>query len=121
MKKNKINNEKKEEKLETLGHLLIRFVTFYGFDFNYKKLKISIRNGCFLIERNDEYKNILSIEIFQEISQDIGRNCFQYKKVQEFFKYARDSLLCHDLNVESYSNTIVFPDEFLRERVLKYK
>ena len=120
-KKNKINNEKKEEKLETLGHLLIRFVTFYGFDFNYKKLKISIRNGCFLIERNDEYKNILSIEIFQEISQDIGRNCFQYKKVLEFFKYARDSLLCHDLNVESYLKTIIFPDEFLRERTLKYK
>ena len=99
---NKIKNEKKEEKLESLGHLLIGFFTFYGYDFNYKKLKISIRNGCFLIERKDECKNILSIENFQEISQDMGRNCFQYKKVQEFFKYARDSLLCHDLNVESY-------------------
>jgi non-canonical poly(A) RNA polymerase PAPD5/7 len=117
----KIKKDKKEEKLETLGHLLIGFFTFYGYDFNYKKLKISIRNGCFLIERKDEGKNILSVENYQDISQDMGKNCFQYKRIIEFFKFARDSLLSHDLKVESSLKSFIFPDDLLRERALKYK
>ena len=114
-----MKNGKKEE-IKTLGFLLLGFFTFYGFDFNYKRLGISIRNGCFLYKRTDESKHILSVENFQDIT-DMGKNCFQFKKVIDFFKFGKESLICHDYNVESFLKGFIFPDSILRERALKYK
>ena len=42
----------------------------------------------FFISRTDENKNILSVENFQDIHQDIGKHCYQYNKVIDLFKYA---------------------------------
>ena len=60
--------------------------------FNYDKLGISIHSGCFLYILKDHKPNTLSIENFKDINQDMGKNCYNYKKVVETFKNARDRL-----------------------------
>ena len=109
----------KKEKLLTLAHLLLGFFDFYGFEFNYKKLGILIRNGCFLYQRTDENKNILSVENFQDIYQDMGKNCYQYNKVIDLFKYASRCLTYYDSPVVSYLSAFIEPDDILKERNLK--
>ena len=111
-----IKKGKKETEL-TLGHFLVGFFNFYGFEFNYEKVGISIRNGGFLYKRTDEGKHLLSIENFQDINQDMGKSCFKFKKVIETFKFARDSLYypAHS-PVVSYLNGFIFPDDTLRKR-----
>ena len=113
-----IKNGKKDSEL-TLGHFLVGFFDFYGFQFNYEKLGISIRNGGFLYKRPEEekQKHLLSIENFQDIGQDMGKSCFKYKKVVETFKFARDSLYYPAQSpVVSYLNGFIFPDDTLRKR-----
>ena len=107
---------KKEPEL-TLGHLLVGFFDFYGFQFNYEKLGISIRNGGFIYKREDNGKNLLSIENFQDITQDMGKSCFKFRKVVETFKFARDSLYYPPNSpVISYLSGFIFPDEILIKR-----
>ena len=116
-----IKKGKKETEL-TLGHLLVDFFDFYGFQFNYEKLGISIRNGGFIYKRKaDDGKNVLSIENFQDISQDMGKSCFKFRKVIETFKFARDSLYYPQSSpVISYLSGFIFPDDILRRRALNY-
>ena len=114
-------NQGHKESLLTLGHLLLGFFNFYGFEFNYKKLGISIRNGCFLYKRTDDSKHILSVENFQDIYQDIGKHCFQYNKIIDIFKYASKRLTCSSSPVISFLSTFIEPDELLKERSIKYK
>ena len=112
-------NGKKEGEL-TLGHLLLGFFNFYGFMFNYDKLGISIRSGCFLYNRKDHKPNTLSIENFQDINQDMGKNCYNFKKVVETFKNARDSLYYPERTpVVSYLAGFILPDDILRQRAEK--
>ena len=114
-----IKKGKKEGEL-TLGHLLVGFFNFYGFMFNYDKLGISIRNGCFLYKRKEHKPNTLSIENFQDINQDMGKNCYNFKKVVETFKNARDSLYYPEKSpVISYLAGFILPDDILRERAEK--
>ena len=108
------NGEK--ERLLTLGHLLVGFFNFYAFEFNYEKFGISILNGCHLYERNDEGKYILSIKNFEDESQDMGVNCFNYCKVLDVFKLAAERLNYSEKNVVSYLKEFIFPDDTLKER-----
>ena len=116
----KLKNGHKENLL-TLGHLLLGFFNFYGFEFNYKKLGISIRNGCFLYKRTDDSKHILSVENFQDIFQDIGKHCFQYNKVIDLFKYASRKLTYFSSPVISFLSSFIEPDDLLKERSIKNK
>jgi len=117
-KKSIVNRE--SNKIITLGHLLLGFLSFYGYDFKYDKYKISIRNGCFLSERTDESKNVLSLESFQD-GQDIGKSCYKYRNIIDVFKFARKSLYFPDVPVVSYLKGFIFPDDTLRERAQNYK
>jgi len=113
-----VKKGKKEPQL-TLGHLLVGFFNFYGFMFNYEKVGISIRNGCFLYVRKDDGKNVLAIENFQDVSQDMGKSCFKFRKVIETFKFARDSLYYPERTpVISYLSGFIFPDEILKRRAI---
>ena len=115
-----IKNGKKEGEL-TLGHLLVGFFNFYGFMFNYDKLGISIRCGCFLFNRKEHKPNTLCIENFQDINQDMGKNCYNFKKVVETFKNARDSLYYPEKSpVVSYLSGFILPDDILRQRAENY-
>ena len=101
----------------TLGNLLVGFFDFYGFLFNYKLLGISIRNGGFLYKRKDDRKNILSIENPQDITQNMGKQCFRFRKVIEVFKFARDSLYYPEKSpIISYLSGFIFPDDILKMR-----
>ena len=117
---NRINKGQNEQQL-SLGNLLLGFFNFYGYDFNYKKLGISIRNGCFLYKRNGLSGNILSIENFQDITQDLGISCYQYNKVIDLFKYASKSISFSSSLVTSYLSSFILPDDLLRERSLNKK
>ena len=113
-----IKKGKKEGEL-TLGHLLLGFFDFYGFMFNYEKLGISIREGGFLYKRTDDGKHLLSIENFQDISQDMGKSCFKFRKVVDTFKFARDSLYYPERSpVISYLSGFILPDDILKKRAL---
>ena len=115
-----IKKGKKEGEL-TLGHLLVGFFNFYGFMFNYDKLGISIRSGCFLYKRKEHKPNTLSIENFQDINQDMGKNCYNFKRVVETFKNARDSLYYPERSpVISYLAGFILPDDILKQRAEKF-
>ena len=117
---NRINKGQKEKQL-SLGNLLLGFFNFYGYDFNYKKLGISIRNGCFLYKRDGLSRNILSIENFQDITQDLGKSCYQYSKAIDIFKYASKCMSLSTSPVISYLSAFILPDDFLRERAFNKK
>ena len=111
-----INNNGEKEKLLTLGHLLVGFFNFYAFEFRYEKFGISISNGCHLYKREDEAKYILSVKNFEDESQDMGVNCFNYSKILDVFKLAAERLNYAEKNVVSYLKEFIFPDETLKER-----
>ena len=100
-----------------LGELLKEFFNFYGFEFNYKELGISVRYGGYLYKRNDGGKNKLSVENFEDVSQDIGKTCFKFQNVMEFFKFARDSLYFPvESPIQSYLAGFILPDDLLNSR-----
>ena len=113
------NGEK--ERILTLGHLLLGFFNFYAFEFKYEKFGISILNGCHLYKRNDDNKNILSVKNFEDESQDMGTNCFNYGKILDVFKLAAERLNYAEKNVVSYLKEFIFPDDTLRERAEMFK
>lgn len=105
----------------TLAHLLVDFFNFYGNQFSYDKLGISIRNGCFFFERNDSNidrrkRPFLCVENYQDVSQDIGKGSFKFKQVYDTFKHAREKLLFPDEVKESFLDKIINIDHFLVER-----
>ncbi len=110
------NNNDEKERLLTLGHLLVGFFNFYAFEFRYEKFGISISNGCHLYKREDEAKYILSVKNFEDESQDMGVNCFNYSKILDVFKLAAERLNYAEKNVVSYLKEFIFPDETLKER-----
>ena len=88
--------------------------------FNYDKLGISIRSGCFFYKRKEYKPNTLSIENFKDINQDIGKNCYNFKKVVETFKNARDCLYYPESSpVVSYLAGFILPDDILKQRAEK--
>ena len=111
-----INNNGEKERLLTLGHLLVGFFNFYAFEFRYEKFGISISNGCHLYKREDEAKYILSVKNFEDESQDMGVNCFNYSKILDVFKLVAERLNYAEKNVVSYLKEFIFPDETLKER-----
>ena len=114
--KDDIQKGKKNTEL-TLGHILLGFFDFYGFQFNYEKCGISIRNGGFIYTRTDEGKHLLSVENFQDVTQNMGKSCYKFRKVIETFKFARDSLYYPPTTpVISYLSGFILPDDILRKR-----
>ena len=111
-----ISNNGEKERLFTLGHLLVGFFNFYAFEFRYEKFGISISNGCHLYKREDEAKYILSVKNFEDESQDMGVNFFNYSKILDVFKLAAERLNYAEKNVVSYLKEFIFPDETLKER-----
>ena len=117
-----INNER-EYPLITLGTLLVEFFITFSFKFNYRELGISIRYGTFLFPKADSNnKNILTLENYQDITQDIGSSCFKFAKIIELFKSCRDYLLYPEKSpVVSYLYPLILKDDFLTKRAKMFK
>ena len=122
-----LNKEKDNNNLLTLGHILIGFLEFYCFKFNFEKVGISIRYGGFFYKRaekkfNDnshpgKNKGLLSLENFQDIEQDIGGNCFRFDKILGCFKFIYNQLKISNKNMdESYLMRFLNNDNFLSKR-----
>ena len=122
-----LNKEKDNNNLLTLGHILIGFLEFYCFKFNFEKVGISIRYGGFFYKRaekkfNDnshpgKNKGLLSLENFQDTEQDIGGNCFRFDKILGCFKFIYNQLKISNKNMdESYLMRFLNNDNFLSKR-----
>ena len=111
----------KKERMMTLGHLLVGFFNFYAFEFKYEKFGISLSNGCHLYARNDDNKNLLSIKNFEDESQDMGINCYNFGKVLDVFRLAAERLNYAKDNIVSYLEEFIFSDETLKERAKMFK
>lgn len=48
-----MNKRDESTQNQTLGHILCGFLQFYGFDFNYELVGISIRHGGFFYKKED--------------------------------------------------------------------
>ena len=115
---------KLEYKYITLGHLLIHFFQFYGFDFNYEKVGISVRNGSYFFsreQRNWQTDRLLCVENYQDITQDIGKSAYRYVNCINAFKTARDNLFNPEEVEESYLNKIINVNIQLIRRYYKLK
>lgn len=110
-----------KERNTNLGTILIGFFQFYGFNFEYDKVGISNRFGGFFYKRNNR-KSLLSLENFQDPTQDIGRSCYKFNKVIECFKMARDALYYPSkYDSKSFIGEFITVDEKMKERYKKYK
>ena len=115
-----------------LGTLLIEFLNFYCFKFNYYQLGISIRFGGFFYKRNerefhnnskDEDDNILSLENWQDIEQDIGRNCFRYNEILVAFKLMYNNIIGNNITNEndSYLENVIFINDTIKNKTKEKK
>ena len=122
-----LNKERDNNSILTLGNILIGFLDFYCFKFNFEKVGISIRYGGFFYKRtekkfNDNSHNgknhgLLSLENFQDIEQDVGGNCFRFSEVLGCFKFMYNQLkVCNNDNEESYLLRFLDKDKFLSKR-----
>ena len=115
-----------------LGTLLIEFLNFYCFKFNYYYLGISIRFGGFFYKRKDrefhnnskdDNDNILSLENWQDIEQDIGRNCFRYNEILVAFKLMYNNIIGNNITNEndSYLENVIFINDTIKNKTKEKK
>jgi non-canonical poly(A) RNA polymerase PAPD5/7 len=109
-----------EEKMNNmnLGSFLLGFLKFYGFEFNYKELGISIRDGGRFFkkyERNYPYNDNLCFENFQEISIDIGRAAYQFPIVRELFQDVLCKLYKNKSSSECFLKNMIIVTSELRK------
>jgi non-canonical poly(A) RNA polymerase PAPD5/7 len=95
-----------------LSTFLIDFLSFYGYDFNYKSIGISIRDNVYFFKKssNNKNNNQLCVENYLEHNIDIGKLCYCFEsKIIKLFKTARNALLYPDSVSDSYLIKILLP------------
>lgn len=120
------DKEKSEEKLKNmnLGSFLLGFLKFYGYEFNYKELGISIRDGGKFFKkysRNFPYNENLCFENFQDLSIDIGRAAHQFTTVRELFQDVLCKFYRKKSNSESYLKHMIIVTSELRKMPMDEK
>ena len=105
------------EKID-LGKHLIDFFEFYGVQFNYEDVGISIREEGFYFtkksrgwegyDERSRYK--LSVENPQDPEVDIGGSAYNIRKVQRAFQHAYDTLIYNNSNAVSILKLIITAD-----------
>lgn len=89
--------KKNNDKID-IGSFLLSFLKFYGFDFDYEHLGFSVNNnnfGCtfFKDERPEmNCSNTICAENIQEQGVDIGKSCYNYKRIVCLFKATYDQI-----------------------------
>jgi DNA polymerase sigma len=85
-------HEKINDEITNLCEFLLSFLKFYGYEFDYENLGFSINknNFCttfFKIERTDmECGNGLCVESLQDKGVNVGKICYNYRKIVNLFK-----------------------------------
>lgn len=83
---------------ENLGVLLMEFFEFYGHNFNFVTVGLSLRDGGTYFRKVDRWSDfssaqLLSIEDPADPTNDISKGSYQYPKVRQTFAGAYDILL----------------------------
>ncbi|MCQ2816463.1 MAG: nucleotidyltransferase domain-containing protein [archaeon] len=107
-----------------LGSILIGFLNFYGFEFKYDVLGISVRKGGFFYDRtksifksHSRRKEILCLENPQEPFTNLGAKSYKYAAIINSFRTARDALVYPQRpNYISALGLILTKDTYLEER-----
>ena len=113
------DKDESEEKIKdmNLGSFLIGFLKFYGYEFNYYELGISIRNGGKFFKKYDTNyppNENLCFENFQDASIDIGRAAYQFPQVRELFQDVLCKFYKNKSNSESYLQHMIIVTSELR-------
>ena len=111
------NNNYKEYNYEmNIGHFIILFLKFYGYEFDYKKYGISLNKdnigNCFIKdERKDmECSRTISAESIIEKGKDVGQNCFNYPIIVKLFKAAYNKIKSEkEKDICSFLQSLGFP------------
>lgn len=93
------------DKIFNLAQFLLGFLKFYGEEFNYKELGISINNkGEFFRKRDRNIFNNpnLCFENYQDPDIDIGKGAYQFPKVRQIFCEILHTLYRVKVNAESF-------------------
>jgi len=99
-------HEKSNDENINLGEFLLSFLKFYGCEFDYKNLGFSINknNFCttfFKIERTDmECDSDLCVESLQDKGVNVGKICYNYRKIVSLFKETYEKI-----KIEMKNNT----------------
>lgn len=100
-----IKESQGDKKHKPLSELLIGFFTFYGEDFNYKKLGISIV-GEGMLYRKPNNNGFLMVENPQDPDMDIGKPVREFESIAKIFIEARDTLKKNKMSLSSIINPI---------------
>lgn len=103
------------DKINNLGKLFIGFLKFYGEEFNYKELGISINDGGEFFKKwqrnfvnaNNNGGDFLCFENYQEPDMDLARGAYQYPKVTQLFREILYTLYKVKSNSESYLTSFI--------------
>jgi non-canonical poly(A) RNA polymerase PAPD5/7 len=112
------SEEKDKNILDNLSSFLLGFLKFYGYEFNYQELGISIRDGgefYMKSKRNYPYNENLSVENFQDISLDIGRAVYKFPRIRSLFQEVLNKLYKVKSNSDSYLKHMIIVTSEMRK------
>jgi len=94
-----------QEKNITLGKLLLELLSFYGKNFNYRKLGISIVGDGMLFNKPC-FNDSLTVENPQDPDVDIGKSVRDFDNIAKEFITARDLLKQNGMSLASIIKSI---------------
>ncbi|KAM0678970.1 Poly(A) polymerase [Binucleata daphniae] len=110
-----------------LGVLFLDFFQFYGFDFPYETVTISVVNKSY--NKKSISNSIISIEDPIDTKHDVGDNCIQMYSIKEVFQHAykimtillKDRIEAKESLVCVWMNFDVNQEKWRRSNIEKYK
>jgi len=99
-----------EDKILNVGKLFIGFLKFYGEEFNYRELGISIMDGGEFFRkwhRNFSNNEGICLENYQDPNQDIGKGAYNYSRISLLFRELLHTLYKVKNSSESYLASII--------------
>jgi non-canonical poly(A) RNA polymerase PAPD5/7 len=103
-------NRGQERNIHNLGQFFLGFLRFFGVEFNYKELGISINNGGYFFNKRQKnfYSNDgLAFENYQDEELDIGKGAYQFVKIRQLFKELLQIIYKVNNSSESYLVNII--------------
>ena len=82
----------KEDSYLTISQFLFSFLEFYGKEFDYRHLSLSIKKKKTILKKNGYEEKTISVESIENEDIDIGLKCREYNSIVELFQTAYDRI-----------------------------